>query len=187
MYAAGDIKKGVKLEIDGAPWVVTEAQFVKPGKGQAFQRTKMKNLITGATLERTYKIVEKVAPADIEEHKMQYLYTDGEQYHFMNLETFDQIGIEGKVLGDSVKWLLEEMETNVLFFKGNPVNIELPNFVELQIEYTEPGVKGNTAQGATKTARLSTGAEVQVPLFVDQDEWLKIDTRTGQYVERVRK
>jgi elongation factor P len=186
-YSAGDIKKGMKLDIDGAPYVVTEAQFVKPGKGQAFQRTKMKNLITGATLDRTYKIVEKVEAADIEEHEMQYLYNDGEDYHFMNSETFEQFPIAGKVLGDATKWLIDEMMTQVLFYKGRPVNIELPNFVELQIEYTEPGMKGNTAQGATKTARLTTGAEVQVPLFVDQDEWLKIDTRTGQYVERVKK
>lgn len=186
-YSAGDIKKGMKLDIDGAPYVVTEAQFVKPGKGQAFQRTKMKNLITGSTLERTYKIVEKIEQADIEEHAMQYLYNDGEDFHFMNSETFDQIAISGKVLGDNTKFLVEEMVTNVLFFKGAPVNIDLPNFVELQIEYTEPGMKGNTAQGATKTARLTTGAEVQVPLFVDQDEWLKIDTRTGQYVERVKR
>ncbi len=187
MYSAGDIKKGMKLEIDGSPYVVTEAQFVKPGKGQAFQRVKMKNLITGSTLDRTYKIVEKVPPADIEEHEMQYLYTDGEQYHFMNMETFDQIGIDAKVLGDATNWLVEEMMCKVLFFKGIPVNIELPNFVELQIEYTEPGVRGNTAQGATKPARLTTGAEVQVPLFIEQGEWLRIDTRTGQYVERVKK
>ncbi|MCA9573031.1 MAG: elongation factor P, partial [Myxococcales bacterium] len=147
----------------------------------------MKNLITGATLDRTYKIVEKVETADISEHEMQYLYNDGEQFHFMNTETFEQIGIDAKVLSDATDWLLEEMMCQVLFFNGKPVNIDLPNFVELQIEYTEPGMKGNTAQGATKTARMTTGAEIQVPLFIDQGEWLRIDTRTGQYVERVKK
>ncbi|MCB9678813.1 MAG: elongation factor P [Alphaproteobacteria bacterium] len=187
MYQTSDIKKGLKVEIDGAPWTVTEFLFVKPGKGVAFTRTRLKNLITGATLERSFRTGEKLEPADVAEHEMQYLYNDGEQYHFMNMETFDQIGVPAKPLGDATKFLVEEMICTVMFFKGAPVGIELPNFVELEITYCEPGVKGNTAQGATKLATLSTGAEVHVPLFVEQGEWLKIDTRDGSYVERVKK
>jgi elongation factor P len=187
MYQTSDIKKGLKIEIDGAPWTVTEFLFVKPGKGVAFTRTKLKNLITGATLDRTFRTGDKMTPADVEEHEMQYLYNDGAAYHFMNTETFDQIGIPAEPLGDATKFLLEEMVTKVLFFNGRPVGIELPNFVELEITYCEPGVRGNTAQGATKVATLSTGAEVQVPLFVENGEWIKVDTRDGSYVERVKK
>ncbi len=187
MYQTSDIKKGLKIEIDGYPWVVTEFLFVKPGKGVAFTRTKLKNLITGATLDRTFRTGEKMEPADVEEKDMQYLYTDGEMYHFMDTETFEQIGILPEPMGDSVNFLVEEMVTRVLFFKGQPVGVELPNFVELEITYCEPGVKGNTAQGSTKPATLSTGAEIQVPLFVENGEWVKVDTRDGSYVERVKK
>ena len=186
MYQTSDIRKGLKVELDGSPWTVVEFLFVKPGKGCAFTRTKLKNLITGSVLDRTYKTGETLAPADVEDHTMQYLYNDGVDYHFMNLEDFSQVGISGETLGEATKFLAEEMEVQVLFYKGLPVSIELPNFVELPIEYCEPGVKGNTAQGATKTATLVTGADVQVPLFIEQGEVLKIDTRTGQYVSRVR-
>ena len=175
------------MEIDGKPSVVTYFQFVKPGKGQAFTRTKLKNLIDGSTLDRTFKIVEKIKPADVSSATMQYLYNDGESYHFMNTETYDQVAIPASVIGDSARWLVDEMEVEVLFWQGNPVNIDLPNFVELQITYSEPGVRGNTAQGATKPATLSTGAEIQVPLFVENETWVKIDTRTGEYVERVNR
>lgn len=187
MYSVSEIKKGLKVEIDGKPYTVTYFQFVKPGKGQAFTRTKLKNLLTGATLERTFKIVESLKPADISDATMQYLYNDGEAFHFMNTETFEQIGIPVAVVGDDAHWLVDEMEVNVLFWEGKPVNIDLPNFVELQITYCEPGARGNTAQGATKTATLSTGAEIQVPLFVENETWVKVDTRTGEYVERVKK
>lgn len=187
MYQTSDIKKGLKVEIDGAPWTVTEFLFVKPGKGCAFTRTKLKNLITGATLDRTYKTGEKLEPAEVEERDMQYLYNDGEAFHFMDLESFDQYAIPAAPLGEATNYLVEQMETRVLLYKGNPVSIDLPNFVELQISYCEPGVKGNTAQGGTKPATLTTGATVQVPLFVENGEWLKIDTRDGSYVERVKK
>ena len=187
MYETSDIRNGLKVEIDGAPWTITYFQFVKPGKGCAFTRTKMKNLITGSTLERTFKTGEKLEPAQVEEFPMQYLYSDGESWHFMNLETFDQVAIPEAGVGDAKNYLVEEMEVNVLFYKGNPVSIDLPNFVELQITYCEPGVKGNTAQGGTKPAELSTGLTVNVPLFIENGEWLKIDTRTGAYVERVKK
>lgn len=187
MYETSDIRNGLKIELDNQPWTVTYFQFVKPGKGTAFTRTKLKGLLSGNTVERTFRTGEKLQPADVEERSMQYLYNDGEDYHFMNTETFEQVAISEKVLGKSTRFLLDEMITSVLFYKGNPVNIDLPNFVELEVTYTEPAVKGNTAQGATKTAELSTGATVNVPLFIETGEVLKIDTRDGSYVERVRK
>lgn len=187
MYQTFDIRKGLKIEMDGAPWVVTDFQFVKPGKGQAFTRTKLKNLITGNVLERTFKTGETLEPAQVEEHDMQYLYNDGEAFHVMNTETYDQLAIPANVVGDQSQFLVEEMVVKVLFYKNLPVSLELPNFVELEITYTEPGQKGNTAQGATKQATLSTGATVNVPLFIEQGEWVKVDTRTGEYVERVKR
>lgn len=187
MYQTFDIRKGLKIEMDGAPYIVTEFQFVKPGKGQAFTRTKLKNLLTGSVLERTFKSGETLEEAAVEDHNMQYLYSDGESFHFMNTETFEQIPIPNDVIGDQANWLVEEMVVLVMFYKGFAVSLDLPNFVELEITYTEPGQKGNTAQGATKQATLSTGATVNVPLFVEQNEWVKVDTRTGDYVERVRK
>ena len=187
MYETSDIRNGLKVEIDGNPWTITYFQFVKPGKGCAFTRTKMKNLINGSTLERTFKTGEKLEPAQVEEHTMQYMYADSEGFNFMNLETFDQVSISEDGVGDAKYYLVEQMEVQVLFYKNLPVTIDLPNFVELEITYCEPGVKGNTAQGATKQATMSTGLTVNVPLFIEQGEWLKIDTRTGEYVERVKK
>ncbi len=187
MYNTSDIRNGLKVEIDNQPYVVTYFQFVKPGKGTAFTRTKLKNLLTGSTLERTFRSGEKLPPTDIVEHEMQYLYDDGEACHFMNTETFEQVGIQLEVVGDTADFLKEEAIVEVLFYKGNPVNIELPNFVELKVEYTEPAVKGNTAQGASKQAKMETGGSVNVPLFIETGEVLRIDTRTRQYVERVNK
>jgi elongation factor P len=186
MYQTSDIRKGIKIEMDGAPWMVIEFQFVKPGKGQAFTRTRLRNLITGNVVDRTYKTGETLEPADVAEVAMQYLYNDADGYHFMNLESFEQIAIDKAALGDSIKFLVDEMEVSVLTYKGRPVSVEIQNFVELEITYCEPGVKGNTATGATKTATVSTGAEIQVPLFVEQGEVIRIDTRTGEYVGRVR-
>ncbi|MBW1880212.1 MAG: elongation factor P [Deltaproteobacteria bacterium] len=185
MYQTSDIRKGLKIEMDGAPWIVVGFQFVKPGKGQAFTRTKLKNLLTGAVVDRTYKSGEALQPADVEEKSMQYLYTDGELYHFMDTGDFSQVGIPEENLGDAGKWMVEEMEVTVLFYKGRPVSVDVPNFVELEITYCEPGVRGNTATGATKPATLSTDAVVNVPLFVEQGTVIKIDTRTGEYVGRV--
>lgn len=187
MYETSDIRNGLKVEIDGSPWAITYFQFVKPGKGCAFTRTKMKNLISGSTLERTFKSGEKLEPAQVEEFPMQFMYSDGESWHFMNLETFEQVAISEAGVGEAKGYLVDDMDVNVLFYKGTPVSIDLPNFVELQISYCEPGVKGNTAQGGTKPATLSTGLTVNVPLFINNEEWLKIDTRTGEYVERVKK
>jgi elongation factor P len=186
MYETSDIRNGLKIEVDGQPYTVTYFQFVKPGKGTAFTRTKLKSLLSGNVLDRTFRTGEKLQPADIEEREMQYVFDDGIGRVFMDTETFDQISIQNKVIGDDAKWLQDEMMVKVLFWQGRPINVDLPYFVEMEITYCEPGVKGNTAQGATKPAELATGATVNVPLFVDQGEVIKIDTRTGEYVERVR-
>ena len=185
-YQTSDFRNGLKIELDGQPYIMTYFQFVKPGKGTAFTRTKLKNMLSGNVIERTFRIGETVEAADVEEQEMEYLYEDGEFYHFMNTETYDQVQITGETLGDDKDFLTENLQVQILFYKSRPVNMELPNFIESEITYCEPGVKGNTATGATKTAELSTGAEVQVPLFVEQGETIKIDTRTGAYVERVR-
>ncbi len=187
MYKTSDIRKGLKIEMDNAPWTVVEFMFVKPGKGTAFTRTKLKNLITGSVIDRTWRTGDSLTPADVEEWDMQYLYNDGTSYYFMNTESFEQLEISAKVLGDTAKWLVDEMICPVLLYKNRPVTVELPNFVEMQIEYCEPAVRGNTAQGASKTAELTSGARIQVPLFVESKSWIKIDTRTGSYVERVRR
>jgi elongation factor P len=187
MYQITEIRKGLKVELDGQPYTVVDFQFVKPGKGQAFTRTRLKNLITGSTLERTFKINESLAEADVHQAKMQYMYQDGEGFHFMNLETYDQIALSPTAVGDAANWLIEQMEVDVLFYNDRPINLDLPYFVELEITYCEPGIKGNTATGTNKPATLSTGATVGVPLFIEQGEWIKIDTRTGEYVERVKK
>jgi len=186
-YQTSDIRKGLKVEMDGHPYVVADFQFVKPGKGQAFTRTRLKSLLTGQVIERSFRSGETLDEADIADANMQYLYQDGDGYHFMNLESYDQVAIQPSSLGDAAQWLVEQMHVQVLFYKSRPVNIDVPNFVELEITYCEPGVRGNTATGTTKQATLSTGATVQVPLFINQGEWIRIDTRTGQYVERVKK
>lgn len=187
MYQTSDIRKGLKVEIDGAPWIIVDFQFVKPGKGQAFTRTRIKNLITGNTIERTFKTGEELGEADIEEYNAQYLYADGEDYQFMNLETFEQFAISGKVIGSGTQFLVDQMEVHVMTYKGRPVSVELPNFVELEITYCEPGMKGATVTGGSKPATLSTGAQVAVPLFMQAGEWIRVDTRDGSYVERVKK
>jgi elongation factor P len=187
MYQTSDIRKGLKIEMDNAPYVVVEFLFVKPGKGTAFTRTKLKNLLTGAVLDRTFRTGENLVEADVSEYNMQYLYADADGYVFMNLEDYDQITISEKVMGSSKNFIVEEMQVQVLFYKNEPVIVVTPNFVELQITVCEPGVRGNTAQGATKPATLSTGHQVQVPLFVEEGTWVKVDTRTGDYIERVKR
>ena len=186
MYATNEFRKGLKIEIDGEPFLMVEAQFVKPGKGQAFTRTKLKSLISGNVIDRTYKSGEKVARAPVEESDMQYLYSDGDGFNFMDLGSYETIPISKEQLDDAWKWLRESLEVKVLMYKGRPISIELPNFVELEITYCDPGVKGDTATGATKNATLESGAEVQVPLFINQNEKIRVDTRTGSYVERVK-
>ena len=178
-------RNGLKIVLDSQPYVITYFQHVKPGKGGAFVRTKVKNLLNGKVLEKTFRSGEKVDEADIEERTMQYLYLDGDNLIFMDQETYDQLPFGAEVVGDSRNFLKENTEVDVLFWNGNAVNIELPAFVELAVSQTDPGMKGDTASGATKPATLETGATVNVPLFIKEGEVLRIDTRSGEYVERV--
>ncbi len=185
MIAAGDFKNGVTLEIDGNIYQILEFQHVKPGKGAAFVRTKLKNIISGGVVEKTFRPTEKFPKAHIERKDMQYLYTDGELYHFMDVETYDQIALNQDAIGDSLKFVKENEMVKICSHKGNVFAVEPPLFVELAIIDTEPGFKGDTATGATKPATVETGAVVNVPLFVEQGDVLKIDTRTGEYLSRV--
>ncbi|NPA93843.1 MAG: elongation factor P [Thermodesulfobacteria bacterium] len=186
MYESSDLRKGLKIIIDGQPYIITDFQFSKPGKGQALYRCKLKNMITGYTMDRTYRSGDKFEPANLEERKMQYLYNDGEGYHFMDTKTYDQITLTEENVGEAKNFLQDNMEVDVLFFNETPISINLPNFVQLKVVKADPGVKGDTATGATKPATLETGYTIQVPLFVEEGDVLKIDTRTGQYVERVK-
>ena len=178
-------RNGLKIELDGVPFVIVYFQHVKPGKGGAFVRTKVKNLKTGRVLDRRFRAGEKVQAADIDDRKMQFLYRDGDQLVFMDSDSYDQIPFSSDQVGDAKKYLLENLVVDVLFWRGQPINIELPAFVEAAVTECEPGIKGDTASGATKPATLETGAVVQVPLFVKEGERIRVDTRTGEYVERV--
>lgn len=184
MVIAGDFKNGVTFEMDGQVVQVIEFQHVKPGKGAAFVRTKLKNVITGSIVEKTFSPTDKFPPAYVERRDMQYLYNDGELYYFMDMETYEQIPVGADLLGDNFKFVKEEMMCKVVSYKGNVFSVEPPTFVELTITETEPGVKGDTATGATKFATLETGAQVKVPLFIEAGTVIKIDTRTGEYLSR---
>ena len=184
MISAGDFKNGVTLEIEGNVYQILEFQHVKPGKGAAFVRTKLKNIISGGAVERTFRPTEKFPKAHIEKKDMQYLYSDGELYHFMDVESYDQIALNEEAIGDALKFVKENEMVKICSHKGNVFAVEPPLFVELAIIETEPGFKGDTAQGATKPAVVETGATVYVPLFVDQNDFIKIDTRTGEYLSR---
>lgn len=185
MISAGDFKNGLTLEIDGNVVQIMEFQHVKPGKGAAFVRTKLKNVISGGIIEKTFRPTEKFPQARIERVDMQYLYNDGDLYNFMNNETYDQIAIAQDTVGDSLKFVKENETVKICSYNGNVFAIEAPLFVELEITDTEPGFAGNTAQGATKPAVVETGVTVYVPLFVNQGDVIKIDTRTGEYLSRV--
>lgn len=185
-YQTSEFRNGLKVELDGSPYVMVYFQFVKPGKGTAFTRTKLKNMLNGNVIERTFRTGETVDAADVEEFKAQYLYEDGDFHNFMNLETYEQIAMDSTKLGSEKDYLTENLEIDLLLYKGNPVGVGLPNFIEDEIEYCEPGVKGNTATGAVKPATLACGAKVNVPLFVEQGERIKVDTRTNEYVSRVK-
>ena len=185
MISAGDFRNGVTLEIDGNVVQILEFQHVKPGKGAAFVRTKLKNVISGGVVEKTFRPTEKFPQARIDRVDMQYLYNDGDLYYFMNNETYDQIAINQDTLGDALKFVKENEMVKVCSYNGNVFAVEPPLFVELEITETEPGFKGDTAQGATKPAIVETGAQVNVPLFVEQGDKIKIDTRTGEYPSRV--
>ena len=178
-------RNGLKVEIDGEPYVMTYFQHVKPGKGGAFVRTKIKHLRTGRVLERTFRSGERLDEADVEEKKMQYLYQDGEQFIFMDQESYDQIPFTKEQIGDARKYLKENLDVDVVFWRGKPINIELPAFIQAVVTQTDPGIKGDTASGSTKPATIETGAVVQVPLFIKEGEKIRVDTRTGAYVERV--
>lgn len=184
MISVNDFKTGVTIEFEGVVYQVVEFQHVKPGKGAAFVRAKLKNVKTGGTVEKTFRGGEKLARAHLDKREMQYLYNDGEGFVCMDNENYEQLSITKDSIGDGAKWLMENMTIGVLMYNGEIMGIELPNFVELTVVETEPGVKGDTATGATKAAKLESGAVVQVPLFVNEGDRLRIDTRTGQYMER---
>ncbi len=186
MYSMSDIRKGLKIEVDGEPYIIVSFQHVKPGKGGGFTRTKIKNMITGSVLERTFRSVEKITKPDLEEKEMQFLYADGDGFHFMDNESYEQIVIGKDVLGENVSYMKENLDIRVMFFQGRPVGIEVPTFVNLAITETDPGVKGDTAVGGAKPATCETGFVVQVPLFINEGDVVKVDTRTGSYVERVK-
>lgn len=171
--------------MDGDPYIILEFQFVKPGKGTAFTRTKIRNLISGAVLDHTCKSGEKLKPADTEDREMQFLYSDGD-FHFMDNNNYEQVSLESSVVGEAVNYLTENMMIEVSFFKGRSIGLSLPNFVVLEVIETAPGEKGNTVTGASKPAVVSTGYSVNVPLFVNEGDQLRVDTRTGEYVERVK-
>ncbi len=185
VYMAGDLRNGTTFELDGNVFRVVEFQHVKPGKGAAFVRVKMKNVITGAVIERTFNPSEKLQGAEIEKREMQYLYNDGTLYYFMDNSTYDQIPLNEEQIGDALKCIKENMNVTMLSFKGNVFAVEPPMFVELEVTYTEPGFSGNTTTTSGKPATLENGLEISVPLFVEIGDKIRIDTRTGQYMERI--
>ncbi len=185
MISAGDFRNGLTFEYDGNVYQVVEFQHVKPGKGAAFVRTKMKNVMTGGVVERTFNPTEKVEPARIERKDMEYLYEDSGLYYFMDQETYEQIPLGEEQLGDALKFVMENMVVKILSYKGNVFAVEPPTFVEMKVTETEPGVKGNTATNVTKPATVESGAVITVPMFVNEGDTIRIDTRTGEYMERV--
>jgi elongation factor P len=185
MYTTSDFRNGLKIEYENEPYIIVEFQHVKPGKGTAFTRTKIKNLITGRTIDPTFRSGDKVDKPDIEEKEMEYLYKDDDHFYFMDTTNYEQMPINAENVGDTAKWLKENTLCKIVIYKGKPIAIDPPTFVDLLITYCEPGVRGDTATGSNKPATVETGAIVQVPLFVNEGERVRIDTRTGNYVERV--
>jgi len=185
MISTNDFKTGLTIELDGDAVTVVDFQHVKPGKGSAFVRAKLKNVRTGAVVERTFNAGEKVPRAHVDRREMQYLYNDGESYNFMNNETYEQLSMSREQLGDAIKYLKENTNVYVLMYQGNIIGVDLPNFVELRVVETAPGIKGDTASGGSKPATVETGAVVQVPFFVEVGDVLQVDTRTGAYLKRV--
>ena len=184
MISAGDFRNGVTFEMDGNVVQIIEFQHVKPGKGAAFVRTKIRNVISGAVTEKTFNPTDKYPTAFVERKDMQYLYRDGDLYYFMDNETYENIPISASTLGDNFKFVKENMDVKVLSYKGNVFGVEPPFFIELEVTQTDPGFKGDTATNATKPATLETGAEIRVPLFINEGDHIKVDTRTGEYMER---
>ena len=186
MYSTSDFKKGLKIEIDGTPYTIVEFLHVKPGKGGAFVRTKIKNLMTGKVLDQTFRSGEKVKRPDLVEREMQFLYRDGDNFYLMDNENYEQLALTAEQLGEATLYLTENLNVKVLFFNQQPVTAEVPNSVELTVAQAEPGLKGDTASGATKPATLETGAVIQVPLFINEGDRVRVDTRTGTYIERAK-
>ena len=186
VITAGDLRKGLKLEIDGEPYVIVDFEFSKPGKGQALYRCRLRNMMTGIQFDRTYRSGDKFTLADLEEQPMEFLYKEGTRYVFMNTENYEQVEMDEAAVGEAKDYLKENLHVETLLFQGRPIGISLPNFVELKVVKADPGIKGDTASGATKPVTLETGLTIQVPLFIEEGEVLKLDTRTGAYVERVK-
>ncbi|UJR80870.1 elongation factor P [Sandaracinus amylolyticus] len=187
MYDTSDIRKNLKVILDGAPCVVIDFQFVKPGKGQAFTRTKLRNMLTGNVLERTFKSGEKLAKADLEVRQMTFLYPEGDRYVFMDIESYEQSFLTAEQLGDSRFYLVDNMQVEILLWNEKPIGVTPPTHVDLKVVETEPGFKGDTSTNTLKAAKMHTGVTVMVPLFINEGDLLKIDTRTGEYVERAKK
>ena len=186
MYSTSYFRKGLKIELDGAPYIIVDFLHVKPGKGGAFVRTKIKHLMTGRVLDQTFRSGERVKRPDLVEREMQFLYREGDNFYMMDNENFEQLAITAEQLGDGVLFLSDNLNVKVLIFNQQPVAVELPTFVELEVTETEPGVRGDTASGGNKPATLESGAVVQVPLFINEGDRVKVDTRTGDYIERVK-
>lgn len=186
-YSTNEFRSGLKVMLDGDPCSIVENEFVKPGKGQAFNRVRLKNLKSGRVWERTFKSGESLEGADVVDREMQYLYSDGEFWHFMEPETFEQLQADASTVGESAKWLRDQDTVTVTLYNGSPLAVTPPNHVELEVVETDPGLKGDTAQGGTKPATLSTGAVVKVPLFVSIGDVLRVDTRSGEYLGRANK
>jgi elongation factor P len=184
--STADFRKGLKIELEGEPYVITDFLHVKPGKGGAFVRTKLKSLITGNVIDRTFRSGEKVQTPALDERNMQYLYQEGKVYHFMDNDTYEQLTLTEDQLGEDSNFLPENVQVKIIFHNGQPIGVELPFFVELTIVKTEPGVRGDTARGGTKPATVETGAVIQVPLFLNEGDVIKVDTRTGEYIERAK-
>lgn len=186
MISTADFRKGLKIEMEGEPYTIVDFLHVKPGKGGAFVRTKLKSLKTGSVIDYTFRAGEKVDEPHLEEKGMQFLYSMEDAYNFMDMETYEQISLRTEHLGDRIKYMKENMVVKILFHNGGPIGVELPTFVELKIVKTEPGVRGDTASGGAKPATMETGAVVKVPLYLNEGEIVRIDTRTGEYIERVK-
>ena len=186
MYSASDLKKGLRIKIDNEPYIVTEFNFVKPGKGQALYRSKLRNMITGAQFERTFRSVDNFEPADLQQKKMQYLYEEEGKYCFMDNESFEQVFLTKSQVGVAMNFLIDNLEVEILFFEDKPLEVSLPNFVELVVVKAEPWAKGDSVSGKTKPVILQTGYQIQVPPFIEEGEKIRVDTRSGEYLTRVK-
>jgi len=186
MYTASDLRKGLKIVINNEPYIIIDFQFSKPGKGQALYKCKLKNMITGVIIDKTYRSIDTFQPADLEERKMQFLYKQDDQYCFMDMETYEQIFLTEEQVGDAKNFLIDNLEVEVLFFEGRPIGIELPNFVDIKVVKSEPWVKGDSVSSNTKPVVLETGYVIRVPTFIEEGEKIRVDTRTGEYVTRIK-